>query len=147
MEVRGPGVKLEPHLPPTQRLVASLDPWFTEWGQGLNTHPHWHYAGSLALWDTMGTPEDILYPFPCFPAFFPFEKPASWRGILTSKNLLGKSVGEWRACLGFSLSYSAWCKETAEGGISKPGTKSQLYKLRLCGFRCLSQFQFPSESQ
>ena len=47
MEVPGPGVKSELHLPPMTKLVASPDPQPTERGQCLNPNPQGDYIGSL----------------------------------------------------------------------------------------------------
>ena len=37
----------EQHLWPTPQLTARLNPWPTEWGQGLNLHPHGYLLGLL----------------------------------------------------------------------------------------------------
>ena len=39
----------EPHLRPTLQLKATLDLWPTEWGQGLNPHPHGYWLDSFLL--------------------------------------------------------------------------------------------------
>ena len=42
------------HLQPTLPLMATLDPYPTEWDQGSNPHPHGHYVRFLPLWATTG---------------------------------------------------------------------------------------------
>ena len=37
----------EPRLLPTPQLMATSDPWPTEWGQGSNLHHHGSYLGLL----------------------------------------------------------------------------------------------------
>ena len=49
----------EPHL--QAMLPAAPDPYPTEWGQGLNPHPHRDYVRLLTFWATVGTPDHSLY--------------------------------------------------------------------------------------
>ena len=37
-------------------LMATLHPFPTEWGQGLNLHPYGYYVRFLTHWATIGTP-------------------------------------------------------------------------------------------
>ena len=49
----------EPHQRPTLQLVATLDPYPTERGQGSNPNPHRDNVGSFTCWATTGTPSKI----------------------------------------------------------------------------------------
>ena len=42
----------EPHLWPKLQLETMLDSWLTDWGQGLNLHPHRDNVRSLTCWAT-----------------------------------------------------------------------------------------------
>ena len=42
-------VESEPHLQPTPQLMATLDPWPTEWSQGSNPHPYGSSSTMLLL--------------------------------------------------------------------------------------------------
>ena len=50
------------HLGPTPQLVGMPSPKHTEWGQGLNTHPHGHSVRFLTCWATMGPPGCHILP-------------------------------------------------------------------------------------
>ena len=39
----------QPRPQPTLQLMATPDPWPTEWGQGSSLHPHGHWSDSIPL--------------------------------------------------------------------------------------------------
>ena len=51
----------EPCLWPTPQLMAALDPYSTEQGQGSNLHPHGSWVRFLTHWATMGTPNLFIF--------------------------------------------------------------------------------------
>ena len=50
-------IRSELHLWPTPQLLATADPWPTEWGQGSKPHPHGSQLDSFHC-TTTGTPSE-----------------------------------------------------------------------------------------